>query len=141
LVAVTIFLFARDKENTVANNRYPHGELTCMQGDGGGTILFLRQTEQCPAKVPNLRLEAYLRDPGPIRAHKSMVIGEVNLAFYCEDPNGSCRQFASGTVVFDHYHQPGKHGTDRTDGSYEFRATDGRIERGRFTVNCGVQCG
>lgn len=136
-----MFLFAHDERNPVATNRYPHGELTCLEGDGGpGLILFLRKTEQCTVKAPNLHLEAYLREP-PIRARKTIVIGEVNLAFYCEDPNGSCRQFASGTVVFDHYDQPGKHGTDRTDGSYEFRATDGRIERGRFTVNCWGMCG
>ena len=112
---------------------YPHGEITCLQGnEGPGIKLLLTQSNRCEEEMSYPHLEVDIKE-SQIKAHKSIVIGADNLAFRCLNPKDACEQ-----SLGDHFQE--KVGKEiRTDGAYDLRFRSG-IESGRFQEDCFAPC-
>ena len=138
LMGIVLSVSARETQRPASTDAYPHGALSCLQGDGGpGLRLRLRPSRRCEGNAyPHLEID--VREL-PITVHKSIIIGPENWAFRCPSLKESCEQSTSGEIVFNHLDKAGK--DDRTDGSYELRFRDGTSEKGQFTVDCEEPCG
>ena len=140
VAAVVLTLFASGKTTEPVNaDGYSHGTMSCLQGiDGSGVRLRLRQRRHCDGEGSDPYLKIDIREL-PVQVNTRITVGDISSAFKCRSPKGSCEQFRSGAVIFNHFEEI--NGKElQTEGWYELRFTTGLPETGRFKVDCYEPC-